>query len=87
MQRAQHGLAQDAVDARLVALALALEPCQHIGAQPYRGAGLGGPVELALHRLFPKGRIKGRDVAGVDGVTWHAGQRLEFSLLLGRQRR
>jgi hypothetical protein len=47
-----HGLAQNIVQAALVAAALAFEPFQHVGIYPYRELLSDGTVKLAALSLL-----------------------------------
>jgi len=51
----KHRLTQDFVDARLVALALAFEPCEHIGKPSQKGSALSEQNPL---RIFHRNTVK-----------------------------
>lgn len=86
MQKLQHGPAQDGIDSRLVALALALEPHQHIRVDANRRCLLGRLIERIPGGLLPELVRQRRDVAAVDLAVRQDRQRRQFGFLDGRQR-
>lgn len=86
MQKLQHGSAQDGIDSRLLALALALEPHQHIRVDANRRCLLGRLIERIPGGLLPELLRQRRDVAAVDLAVRQDRQRRQFGFLGGRQR-
>lgn len=62
----QHLPTQDGIDARLVTLALGLEPVQHIGIDAGRDLLLDGAIEPPTHGSIPLRCCQHRTIAGVD---------------------
>ena len=77
-------LAQGAIHAGLVALALALKPVENVGVDAQRERALDGAVERAAHRMAPIS--DGRHICGVDLALRHRGQNIQLGLQLWGQR-
>lgn len=85
LERGQHFLAQDGVDAGLVALALAAQLQQHVGDEAQGGRGPGRPADRVAHGFLPGCIVLGRDVAVVDGEVRPGREPLELDFLRLRQ--
>ena len=84
-QVAQHLLTQDRVHARLVALALGLEPGKDVRVHTHGRRRLGGLIQRVANRILQERPAQLGLILVVDLRFWRLGERLQLGTLLGRQ--